>query len=349
MKYNIDKLNDYLSKGLLVRQDHPRLPLYIWNYSRTAQYEQVWDEITINMRATITDHDGNVVARSFPKFFNYEELSEIPNRPYKLYEKMDGSLILLFNYDNEWIVASKGSFTSEQAIKSSEIIEHYDLECLPKHLTYSFELIGRSNQIVVDYGPVDKLVMLAAFNKNGGEYHISEFADCGTNLVTEYKTWGEDWETLKKEISDNREGYVVRFDNGYRMKIKGETYIKLHRIITNLSNIDIWEHLRDNKIEELLQMVPDEMDSWVKKVIQDLRYNCYYIRETTGKLHDRFRYGLYNDVDPEPTRKEFSEYVMKQEKHLRPILFAIWDGDKEKVDEIIWKLVRPKHSKFTLN
>jgi RNA ligase len=347
MKYNIEVLNDYLAKGLLLRQDHPSLPLYIWNYSRTAQYDKIWDTITLNMRATVTDHEGNVVARSFEKFFNYEELAEFPDVPYKLFEKMDGSLILLFNYNGEWIVSSKGSFTSEQALKATKILKNHYLECLPMHLTYSFELIGRSNQIVLDYGPEDKLVMLAAFNKKGGEYHINEFIDCGIELVTEYKTWGEDWDTLKKEISDNKEGYVVRFDDGFRMKIKGETYIRLHKVMTNLSTIDIWEHLRDDRLEELLAIVPDEMDLWVKSMVRDLKYSFYSIDDRAGKMHDYFRYGKFGDVDPEPTKKEFAEYVKQFPVELGAVMFSMWD--KKPYDLIIWKMIKPNYSKFSAN
>lgn len=336
MKYNIEVLNEYLFKGLLVRQDHPSLPLYIWNYSRTAQYDRIWDPITLNMRATVTDHDGNVVARSFEKFFNYEELSEFPDVPYKLFEKMDGSLILLFSYNGEWIVSSKGSFTSEQALKATEILKNHYLECLPKHLTYSFELIGRSNQIVVDYGPEDKLVMLAAFNKNGGEYHISEFTDCGIELVSEHKIWNGDWDAIKKQIADNREGYVVRFDNGFRMKIKGETYIKLHKIMTSLSTVDIWEHLKDDRMEDLLVMVPDEMDLWVKEVVTDLQNQFNLIK---NDIEDDFA-ELIN-------KKEFADKIADNPN--RSLLFKRLTSYSSELEDMIWKKIKPNYSKFTLN
>lgn len=340
MQYNIEVLNDYLAKGLLVRQDHPSLPLYIWNYSRTAQYDMIWDQITLNMRATVTDHDGNVVARSFEKFFNYEELSEFPDVPYKLFEKMDGSLILLFNYNGEWIVSSKGSFTSDQALKATEILKNHHLECLPMHLTYSFELIGRSNQIVVDYGPEDRLVMLAAFNKKGGEYHISEFIDCGIELVSEHKVWNGDWNTIKSEIADNKEGYVVRFDNGFRMKIKGETYIRLHKIMTSLSTVDIWEHLKDDRMEELLEIIPDEMDSWVKEIVKDL-----VVRYENIEKEYQWIYKILLRHDNSDNRKVFAEMAIR---YTHPnILFSMLDG--KAYNQYIWKSLKPKYLKFTLN
>ena len=36
---------------------------------------------------------------------------------------------------------------------------------------------------------------------------------------------------------------------------------------------------------------------------------------------------------------------MKQDKILSPILFSMWEKNNPKVDEIIWKLVKPTYSK----
>ena len=77
----LEILEKYYKNGLLHRQLHPTLPLTIWNYSPKVQYEKLWDEITTQCRGLVTDSEGNVVARPFRKFFNYEELKpdQIPN------------------------------------------------------------------------------------------------------------------------------------------------------------------------------------------------------------------------------------------------------------------------------
>jgi hypothetical protein len=36
---------------------------------------------------------------------------------------------------------------------------------------------------------------------------------------------------------------------------------------------------------------------------------------------------------------------MKQQEVLHAIMFAMWNGNNEKVDEIIWKIVKPQYSK----
>ena len=353
MNLDINILNEYLEKGLVVKNDHPTLPLSIWNYSRTCQYENKWDDITKMCRGLILDREGNVIAKAFNKFFNYEELTlnDIPEESFEVFEKLDGSLGILFWYQGKWILASKGSFTSDQSIKGRDILnKKYNVEVLPKGYTTVVEIIYPENRIVCDYGVDEELVVLSMVsNANGKELDYDSMMSI--NEVSGFPTIKKydgitDYDTLKDKINGNREGYVIRFKNGFRMKIKGEEYVRLHRILTGFSNVDIWEYLKDGKnIDELLDRVPDEFDKWVKTTIRDLRYGCFQLRETAGKLHDGFRYGKYGDVDPEPSKKEFAEFVMKQQEVLHAIMFAMWDHNNQKVDDIIWKLMKPKYSK----
>jgi RNA ligase len=393
----LEILQKYHTDGLLHKQTHPTLDLTIWNYSPKVQYERLWDEITLQCRGLVTNSKGKIVARPFKKFFNYEEHKpeDIPNEDYVVYEKMDGSLGILFyyeyelseerryniwfnnnyetgmenffdpnnlpDYDNpyydptpktkgEWILATRGSFTSPQAIKGKEILDRHDISAIRKDNTYLFEIIYPENRIVVDYKGEEKLVVLGAIHTDSSEEvpdsSLFWLQDCGFEIVTTYKTWGEGYDLLKEEISKDKEGYVIKFKSGFRMKIKGEEYVRLHKILTNISNRDIWEYLKDNKpFDELLEKVPDEFNQWVKETVRDLRYACFQLRERAGKLHDGFRYGKYGDRDPEPSKKEFAEFVMKQQKVLHAIMFAMWNGNNEKVDDIIWKIVKPEYSK----
>ena len=86
MQYDLNILNEYIEKGLIIKQVHPTLPLSIWNYSRTCQYDRLWDDVTLNCRGLVLDNEGNVIAKPFPKFFNYEEhtAEEIPNELFEV-------------------------------------------------------------------------------------------------------------------------------------------------------------------------------------------------------------------------------------------------------------------------
>jgi len=366
VKFDLQILNQYVKDGWVERNDHPSLPISIYNYSRKTQYEGKWDNITLKTRGLVLDNEGNVVAKAFDKFFNYEELvgnkwveSKIPNEPFEVFEKMDGSLGILFNYGGEWILATKGSFTSDQAVRGMEILKKYRYERLIKGFTYLFEIIYPENRIVCNYDFEDLILLAVIDNKDGYELKIHDdnihlegirfrnlYNNLGFKVVKKYDGI-EDYNTLKSMIDSNSEGFVVRFNSGFRMKVKGKEYVRLHKLLTQLSTYDIWEHLKEGRdVMELVDRVPDEFDKWVKSQVSALSYGHFTVSEYCGKAHDYFRYGKYNDVDPEPSKKEFAEHIKKVvDPNLHAIMFAIWDRKIEKTNELIWKLIKPKYSK----
>lgn len=351
MKYDINILNSYIDNGLLEKNSHPTLPLDIYNYSRECQFSRHWDEITLNMRGTVLDRDGNVVARTFPKFFNLEELNQedIPNESFDVFEKMDGSLGILFNYNDQWIFATKGSFSSDQSIRGKEILEKYDYQSLAKDCTYLFEIIYPENIIVVSYDFEDLVLLAIINNEDGYEYDIhseeaiSDVLDIkGFRIVKKYHGV-QDYKELKKIIDNNAEGFVIRFKSGFRMKIKGEEYVRLHRLLTNFSNVDIWELLKNKQdLGNFLDRVPDEFDLWVKKTIKELKYNYSSIEERANDIYKSF-FEKRPDFEKDKGRKEFAEWAKEQDRSITSILFMLYDGND--YSEKIWKMIRPKYQK----
>lgn len=340
----LEKLNQYYEDGLLYKQVHPTLPLTIWNYTETVQFEGKWDEITLMCRGLITDDKGNIVARGFNKFFNIEEGKYTPTENFEVFEKMDGSLGIVFWYEGQWVVATRGSFTSDQSIKGIELLKKYNTDIMFRHLTFCFEILFPQNRVVVDYGDYEGLVLLGTFDKNGKEYDVEMWREYGFDVVKKYDGI-KDFKELKAMVKDDQEGFVVKFTNGDRVKIKGVEYLRLHKIMTNMSTTAVWECLKNgDDIETLLKDVPDEFYKKIKDYVRDLRYAHFQISERAGKLHDGFRYGKYGDVDPEPSKKEFAEFVFKQQKVLQPVMFAMWD--KKNYDEIIWRIIRPEFKKL---
>ena len=352
----LEQLNKYYEDGLLYKQVHPTLPLTIWNYSESVQYEKKWDEITLSCRGLVTDNEGNVVARPFKKFFNIEENKHTPTEEFDVYEKMDGSLGILFNYKGEWVLATRGSFTSDQSVKGTELLQKYDYNRLNPDYTYLFEIIYPENRIVCTYDFEDLVLLGMIHTKDGDEVNIHSgnedirfknlLNNLGFNIVKKYDGIS-DYSYLKQTISNNREGFVVKFSNGDRMKIKGEEYLRLHKIMTNLSTTGVWEVLSTGgKMEDYLKDVPDEFYKKVKMYVQSLNYGHYLYSEYAGKMHDGFRYGKYGDKEVEPTKKEFSEHLERNNVHPKgkSICFAMWD--KKPYDHIIWKYLKPKFEKL---
>lgn len=111
---DFSKFEEYWGRGLLKRQIHPDLPLLIWSYTEHCQYGRIWDDVTLQCRGLITDTEGKIIARAFNKFFNDNEKRHEPTEEWVMYEKLDGSLGILFFYEDAWKFASKGSFQSPQ-------------------------------------------------------------------------------------------------------------------------------------------------------------------------------------------------------------------------------------------
>ena len=121
--------------------------MYIYNYSKQTLYEKDWDEVTLVCRGLILDSDLNIVSRPFGKFFNYEEPDAQAIKfkpPFKLYDKMDGSLGISYKVNGKVFIASRGSFTSPQAIEANVILQEKYKDSLDKFedgKTYLFEII----------------------------------------------------------------------------------------------------------------------------------------------------------------------------------------------------------------
>ena len=323
MKLDISILEKYLEENLVQKQTHPYLPLNIWNYTPRVQYEKLWDEITIKCRALITDQQGNVVSKSFDKFFNLEEVSQLPAEQFKVYEKLDGSLIVFFWHDDELVISSKGSFSSDHAIEAKKILSKYNLSNFDKSKSYSAELIVPWNRIVCDYGDQEKIVLLAKFDRFGNEYEIDKCKN-DIEIVKKYDIF--DLENIKSLIKDDQEGFVVRFDSGYRIKVKGSEYVRLHKIVTELSEKSIFEYLSEGQnIESLIDRVPDEFYNWVKDTQSKFLQNYDEILSECNSAYKEF-----------DTRKETALYFMTQK--YPEVLFKMLD--KKDISKSIWKIVK---------
>lgn len=330
---NIPKLNQLIEQGFIQKNKHPEHDLYIYNYTQLAQFEKEWNELTLACRGLILDNEYTIIARPFAKFFNLGEpdCQELPNLVFEVYDKMDGSLGILYWIDTIPFIASRGSFTSEQALKATKMLHNQyagSISKLEKNKTYLFEIIYPENRIVLDYGNKEELVLLAVIEtQTGAEFPLE---DIGFPIVQRYDGI-KDIMILKELEEENREGFVVKFSNNYRVKIKFEEYLRLHRIVTQVSSINIWEYLQTgHTFEEILERVPDEFFDWVKNVKNEL-LTQYVVIEKQCKQDFR----LYE------TEKETALYF--QSCRYPAVLFAMWRN--RDYSPIIWKRLRPEYEK----
>lgn len=365
----IEELRKLEEEGLITLRPHDELPLLIANYTPEVQYERLWNEhpLITQCRGLIIDEDGQVIARPFPKFFNYEEhlefdsLPDIPNEPFRVYEKMDGSLGIVFHYQGKWRVATRGSFHSDQAEKAQEMLNHYGTKYLPWGHTYLVEIIYPENRIVVNYGEDEKLVLLAVIhNSTGEEKDVHDFQFTFHEVVKEY-TGVKDVESLTEVEEENKEGFVIHFESGLRMKVKLEEYVRLHRLLTGLTKRTIWELLKDGEdIEKIYDTAPDEVYEWVEETVNEIQTQYNEIELASKMIFAGVYCRLATMVELSPKhmpdeekvekyeaekRKEFAKIVTSNEnikkEGLTPMMFRMYDG--KKIDDLIWKNIKPSH------
>ncbi len=335
---DIALLNQLIADGYICSQKHPEAEYYIYNYTAKAQYERVWNEWTLMARGLILTPEYEVIARPFRKFFNLEEhaADEIPAENFEVYEKMDGSLGILYWLKGEPFMATRGSFNSEQSIKANEMLYQrykHTFGLLDKSKTYLFEIIYPENRIVVDYGNREDLVLLAVIdNQTGRDEPLEEI---GFPVVTRYDGIA-DLKALKSLQAENKEGFVIKFRSGFRVKVKFEEYVRLHRVLTRVSSATIWEYLSSNQsFDQILEKVPDEFYDWVKKMVAELHAEYQKIEQ----------YCLDNFKDL-GNRKDTALYF--QTLKYSGILFSMLD--KRDYSSAIWKLIKPTYERpFRVN
>lgn len=341
----IEQITRFEQEGLVSVRPHERLPLRIVNYTPKAQYERAWTPELLSCRGLVFDEETmRLVARPLPKFFNYEEhigeavAGPLPSGPFSITEKYDGSLGIVFRYRGELVVATRGSFHSEQADKARAIIQQQWSEdligALDDEHTHLFEIIYPGNRIVVDYGGAEYLQWLTTIRTHDG----SEVPEFGALFGGIEAVEAASIEDLKNRPRKNAEGYVLRYESGQRVKIKHEEYVRLHALVTGLNTVGIWEHLRSGgTIQQLLDPLPDEWMKWAAKEAIALQ------EQHSDLVSWAMRYVGYIKQEVGDSRKRFAE-VAKTYDH-PALLFLALDGNLERLQDAAWKLVKPERRK----
>lgn len=311
--------------------------LTLFNYSAQAQYSGFWKPFEIISRGLIINNKtGEIVARPFDKFFNWLEGGrKAGGHIVTVTEKRDGSMGVLYRHQGDFRIATRGSFTSPQAIRATQILnDYYDLSDLPDELTLIFEIIYPGNRIVVDYGDLEELTLLAARNRYTGEYvpHFPDLVriayDYGFPLPEVYNIV-EISELLERTgtLDVNNEGYVVLFSDGSRWKFKGDQYLEMHKLISSLTPKRVLSAIEANSLARVLEIVPDEYYDLIKSweaLIKD------HIENVLTDIETAF------DMAPKDDRKQYAIWVKNNHPDLHSYMFARMD-EKDLLPIIIAK------------
>lgn len=336
-------LERMIEEGMVSSRQHPTLPLTILNYTAQAQYTGCWNDCTIQCRGLIIDADGEIISRPFPKFFNLAEHapSEFADHDFLIHEKLDGSLGILYVYDGQKGIATRGSFESLQAIKGTRLLEESDLFVPLDGYTYLFEIVYPENRIVVDYGDLEALIFLCAIHNDSGAtvFEFGEPYDWPGQRAERYDS-SVDFSLVASElVRENAEGFVLYFPGlNRRVKVKFDEYVRLHRILTNCSSKTIWQVLSSgDSLDLILENVPDEFYSWVRQVESDLTAQFDEIKRDAEAKFNQIVASFGDLATARSWRREFAIEALKHKNN--SLIFALLDG--KDISEAIWKQIKP--------
>lgn len=344
---SVPLLEEMIHDGYIVRRWHRDWDLAILNYTDKAQFGDEWNPVTRQCRGLIVRYDDDfqdaeVIARPFPKFFNYGQpgADEIGlDEPAHVTDKMDGSLGIAYRTpDGELAIATRGSFHSEQAEWATAWLRHNlapkDLERLARWTgTYTdlFEIIYPENRIVLDYGERAELVYLASVHLYLGE--VDRFPRIAVPTSSAPLLAGSLRDALALEPRENAEGVVVMTDDGRAVKLKQEDYLLKHRARFSLTPMRVWEAWSAGvTLDQFIEGLPDEMHDAVMEAWGSIE---------TAALAREFAVLANHALLPDTSRKEQAAWIFEEAPDLAAELFALLDGNDEKFEAAIRKAVKP--------
>ncbi|MCK9361181.1 T4 RnlA family RNA ligase [Patescibacteria group bacterium] len=292
---------------------HPSLPLIGWNYSQVAhntlyRFPEGWTDPLRQCRGLVMDHRGNLVAKPFTKFFNqgeHPETRNLPDEPFLAMEKHDGHLGIVFRYEGQLHVTTRGTFTYKTAKIARSMIAKSSARArwnkhVPEGLTVLVEIIHAETHVIRRYDEPG-LVLIGAFdNASLREYGYADLLALGQQLnlpVASVVTFGSLAEIghHMTENVENREGFVLWYErSGLRVKFKYQTYIG-RMVADKLSYPYIIRRILDGSWTEKMDMLPEEILPAARDMVAKLKgarrrgAEAVYLLETEERRTSTYR------------------------------------------------------------
>jgi RNA ligase len=314
----------------------------LWCYTTRCVYESGWDDFSLLARGLVL-HEGTqqVVATPFPKFFNLGERGQvIPDLTFEVFEKLDGSLVIIHFHSGRWRAATKGAFDSPQSMWAEARLAQQDLSALQPGTTYLAEAVYPENRIVIAYAE-PALVLLAAYDENGLELETAALQKVAAALAWRMAEcyYYDSFAALVAEahqLPASREGFVIRFANGLRLKVKGAEYRRIHALISHCTPLALWEAwAAGDDLNAIRRELPEEFWSDFDGIIT-------LLQQAMAALTTRIAQAVANVASLND--KELGLRLAEQPEAIRSFLFP-WrksNGDLTgKNREALFRAIRP--------
>lgn len=215
--------------------------------------------------------------------------------------KLDGSMQSARWYKNDIIMSGSRALDENQSwrLKTGKDIlkknkNYIDMMKANKDYTFIFEFINLADAHVVLYDKSQEgLYLIGARNVYTGEEipyeDLKIIADLWNVKIVERETisFEELLEKSKTIISSEKEGWVIDID-GHKIKIKGDDYVQLHKMLDILSSINvIIQNIAEGTIDDLLSKIPEKYRDRALSTVKIIQDRVNFIYDEIEKWFER--------------------------------------------------------------
>ncbi len=311
--------------------------------------------LLVKCRGLVVRENGQILNYPFDRFFNEweKERAEIDWSTAEIQEKIDGSLICVFWYDDNWEITTRGSFYPNKDAETdfAELFKKHfsDFDKLDKTYCYMFELVTKQNIIVTHYEN-EAVYLIGARNlKTLKEISGKALDDMAVLLgVLRPRRFSakntEECRKLFELFREDEEGLVL-MDAGFnRVKIKQDSYIKLSRI-KMLNKQDLFNHILGSEAidAEYLARLPEvQKEISLMKIKWDnvlfkAASTFQHIKNKSKGTDASQRREASKHAGINQQRKEFAMEALKYP--YSSLLFAMLDGKDFRTLNLRWDTI----------
>ncbi len=320
--------------------------LLIFNYSQVDSPKS--HPIVMECRGIVLEKSSwDIVSFPFRRFFNDSEVQEVTESfdfsDAIALEKLDGSLVSVFNYKNKWVMATRGVIENTSKVGFSDITfrelfhdtakkYHGFWDKLNPEFCYIFELTSPENRVVTVYTKRELHLLTMRRVGSWQEMHLPILVEqakaLGVSIPAIIEFNGrDDILTLAKKLATLQEGYVAidytKSDadgiSFKRVKIKNPTYVAIH-------------HLKDRAGRSLRSLVSLVYDNQVDEFISLFREFKPYT-DIVQKEYNKYVLAIGQDVidnqkwfDAEKIPENRKAFAMVTSKCRNPsFMFQLYD------------------------
>ena len=328
-------------------------------------------------RGLLFHKDGSIMARRLHKFFNVNERDETQHRlvdlsqPHVILEKLDGSMItpVVTEAGLRWgtkMGLTEVGMQAEEWIATRPDIARWAQRQLDQGWTPIFEWCSRKQRIVIDY-VIDRLVLIAMRRTVEGTYmsYVDMRAEAEGNALDVVRAYAGTADSMEQLIAETRamedaEGWIIRFDDGHMVKVKGDWYVRIHKTKDSLIHEkNVVELLVNEKLDDVKAFMLDddrkrveefETDFWIGVASNVRKYDAYWAMVQASGL-DRKSYALnwmptIKDNDPFAPQLIFGKFDGKDTRKMIVDAIKKNTGSQTKIDSVrdLWEGVRWSYS-----